>query len=519
MSITITLKQDVMRKTILLSLFLALAFTWKGNSQAVNEPANWPNTNWTLNVIAHTGSGSQDIEADPTTSDHFAYDDNETGSGSHDVIAAESPVIDISAAQSAGENYIVISGDYVFNQYGSNEYLAIEYWDADASAWTLLYQFPNNDTPSAPTNNFCNGTPEHYTASLDISSFTASQLSGFKYRIIYNDNTTGGDGWNWGFCFSSPTLSSTATLYEDPTFTLSEIPDCSNNQFSVDVNVTDLGGASSVTVSDDQGSATQQLSAPGTVTFGPYPDGTDVTFTVTNDDNSNISSTDHIQYYCPPANDDCTGAIDLTVGQTCSNTVGTNLGATDSGAASPSCAYYQGGDSWYKITAQSNIDTLYVETSQVSGSDVHDTGLAIYTGDCSNLNQEACNDDIGGGNFFSRVQLTNVTAGTVYYVRVWEYGNNSFGEFNVCAYAPNLATQTLTTADFSFYPNPTSGIIRWNASQNVNRMQVTNLAGQVLMNVDNPAGNSLDISRLPQGVYLLNVQIGDKQGTYRLIKE
>ncbi len=660
MFLTITLKRDVMRKTILLSLFLALAFTWKGNSQAVNEPANWPNTNWTLNVIAHTGSNPQDIEADPTASDHFAYDDDDTGSG-HDEIAAESPVIDISAAQSAGENYILITGDYVYNNVDNDEYLAIEYWDADASAWTLLYQFPNDDTPSAPTNNFCNGTPEHYTASLDISSFTATQLSGFKYRFIYNDDTTGGNGYNWGFCFSSPILSSTASLYEDPTFTLSEVPDCSNNQFSVDVNVTDLGGASSVTISDDQGSMSQQITAVGTVTFGPYASGTDVTITVTNDDNSNYSSSDHIQYYCPPSNDDCSGAIDLPVGQTCSNTVATNEGATDSGVTSPGCANYNGGDVWFSFTTPATLTSdqmVIIRTSSESGSNVSDAGMALYEGDCSNLSIIECDDDDGPG-LFPEIRRTDLTPGNTYYVRVWEYGNDRFGQFNICVfvvdipendacsnaievaslpynntqdatYATNndgfitacddgnnnngmndgvwykftvgtangditiqvdpdnwnaevavytgscgsftcvanadagysgtaetvtftptdnttyyvnvgyyshsydgaegpytidisgnstLNAGELTQSDFSFYPNPTTGVIRWNASQSVNRVQVTNLTGQVLMNLDNPAGNSMDISRLPQGVYLLRVQIGDKQGTYRLIKE
>ncbi len=650
-----------MRKTILLSLFLAFAFSWKGNSQAVNEPANWPNTNWTLNVIAHTGSNPQDIEADPTTSDHFAYDDDDTGSSSHDVIAAESPVIDLSAAQSAGENYIVISGNYVYNHIDNDEYLAIEYWDADANNWELLYQFPNQDTQGAPTDTYCNGTPEHYNTSLDISSFTASQLSGFKYRIIYNDDTTGGNGWNWGFCFSSPTLASTATLYENPTFTLTEVPDCNNSQFSVDVNVTDLGGASSVTISDDQGSATQQLTAPGTVTFGPYAEGTDVTFTVSNDDDSNYSSSDHIQYYCPPANDNCDNATTITVGTSCTNTLADNLGATDSGVSAPGCGNYQGGDVWFSFTTPSTLTSdqmIVITTSGASGSNLSDTGMALYEGDCNNLNLLDCNDD-GGPGLFSQIKRTDLTPGTTYYVRVWEYGNDRHGEFNICAVVGDIpandacsgaievaslpysytqdatydtnndgmitacddgnynngmndgvwykftvgtangditievdptdwnaevavytgscgsftcvadadnaysgGTETLTftpsdnttyyvnvgyyshytdgdegpytinisgnstlkatkltKSDFSFYPNPTTGIIRWNASQSVDRVQITNLTGQVLMNMENPSTNSLDISRLPKGVYLLNVHMGDKQGTYRLIRE
>ena len=634
---------------------MTLAFVWQGISQAVNVPVNWPNTNWSMNVITHTGSNPQDMEADPTTDTNFAYDDDDTGSGSHDVIAAESPVIDLTPASSAGENFIKISGEYVYNNVDNDEYLAIEYWDADASNWVLLYQFPNQDTQGAPSNNYCSGTPQSYEASLDISGFSSTQLSGFKYRFIYNDDTTGGNGWNWGFCFSSPTLTSAGL--SNPTFTLTVSPDCGNNQFSVDVNVTDLGGSSSVTVSDDQGSATQQLTAPGTVTFGPYASGTDVTFTVTSDDDNTYTSSDNIQYFCPPANDDCDNAINITVNndETCTNvthgtnvgatassqaddvtgspeddvwfsfvatntshiisllnvtpvlgtstdmgmglydgsggcaaltlvadsdpntfqvdnlTVGntyylrvygwssgsysaktefdvcvkippsppsnddcanaitltvnntctpitaTNEGATDSGVSAPGCSYYTGGDVWFSVVVPSD-GAVTIETSSVSGSSVSDTGMAVYEGSCGSLTEIACDDDSGAG-FFSKVDLTGRTAGETLYVRVFEYGNNSFGEFGVCAYNPNQAVSTFNTNDFSFYPNPSTDMISWNANGNVEKVQITNLTGQVVMEVENPINNSLNIAGLNQGVYLLHVFMDGKEGTYKLIKE
>jgi len=64
------------------------------------------------------------------------------------------------------------------------------------------------------------------------------------------------------------------------TFTVAE--DCINGpQFNIDVDLTSLGDATDVDISDNQGN-TQTVSTLGTYTFGPYPNTTPVEFTITN---------------------------------------------------------------------------------------------------------------------------------------------------------------------------------------------------------------------------------------------
>ncbi|MEY8847215.1 choice-of-anchor J domain-containing protein, partial [Psychroserpens sp. XS_ASV72] len=58
-------------------------------------------------------------------------------------------------------------------------------------------------------------------------------------------------------------------------------------EFFVDVDLTDLGSATSITVSDDQGSAPQTVTAVGVLQFGPYANNTPVVITVANDDDAN----------------------------------------------------------------------------------------------------------------------------------------------------------------------------------------------------------------------------------------
>lgn len=75
-----------------------------------------------------------------------------------------------------------------------------------------------------------------------------------------------------------------------------------SDEFSVDVNISDLGSALSLTISDNQGSANQNTSTTGIFRFGPYAYGTDVNFTIQNDQNQTctVTSPTITQISCPP---------------------------------------------------------------------------------------------------------------------------------------------------------------------------------------------------------------------------
>ena len=86
----------------------------------------------------------------------------------------------------------------------------------------------------------------------------------------------------------------------NPAATYSVVSDCANApQFFVDVDLTDLGSATDIDISDNQGD-TQTVSAVGVYTFGPYPNGTIVDFTIENNQDSNclISTSGLTQEFC-----------------------------------------------------------------------------------------------------------------------------------------------------------------------------------------------------------------------------
>jgi hypothetical protein len=94
----------------------------------------------------------------------------------------------------------------------------------------------------------------------------------------------------------------------NPSVDYALVSDCLNApQFLVEANVTDLGSATSLTITDNQGSTAQTISAAGLVTFGPYPNGTDVQVTAQNDQDINcaISSAVLSQSFCEDNIVDC----------------------------------------------------------------------------------------------------------------------------------------------------------------------------------------------------------------------
>ncbi|WP_298514721.1 T9SS type A sorting domain-containing protein [uncultured Kordia sp.] len=190
-----------MRKiTLKIFMVMCLFGTFIGTSQTLNQAANWPNAGWSLSGT-YTAGG---LLSDPTgAGTSLTWDDDAAGNGSADDIIATSPVIDLTAASGAGETWITINSAFTYRALGG-DVLIIETYDADAMTWSTLYTFAGNST----VNDFqtCANTEAYTTPVLDISGFTGTQLSGFQYRISYNDQ----GGWQWGWCVTSPTITSAA---------------------------------------------------------------------------------------------------------------------------------------------------------------------------------------------------------------------------------------------------------------------------------------------------------------------
>ncbi|WP_323787818.1 T9SS-dependent choice-of-anchor J family protein [Psychroserpens sp.] len=218
----------------------------------------------------------------------------------------------------------------------------------------------------------------------------------------------------------------TATLVED----------CPSFEFSIDVEVTDLGDSTTVTVTNDGGEPDVDVtSVPTTVTLGPFPAGTAVNVSLLHDSDSacdvNLGSTVDA---CPPpvpANDDFANAIaiDCTTTGLTGSTASATLDEDD--APDGFGADMDAQNVWFSY--DSATEGAADVTVSLCGS-TYDTSLLIYTGTTGNLTLVAGNDDNDAacGAFSVQSELTFTANGTdTYYIAVEGFNFNSVGDFTM----------------------------------------------------------------------------------------
>jgi len=174
-----------------------------------------------------------------------------------------------------------------------------------------------------------------------------------------------------------------------PVATAAVVEDCANSQFSVTVDVTDLGDATSLTISNDAGVASTSATAIGMVTVGPFAAGTPVNVTVEHDQdaacNLDLGSQSDA---CPPPNDDFANAIAVVCdGNYLSDTSVATLDEDD--APDGFGADNDGPNVWYSYTGSGTEEEITVDLC-ASG---YDTAFLVYTGTSGNLSVVAGNDD------------------------------------------------------------------------------------------------------------------------------
>ena len=83
-----------------------------------------------------------------------------------------------------------------------------------------------------------------------------------------------------------------------------------------------------------------------------------------------------------------------------------------------------------------------------------------------------------------------------------------------------LSIDKLEKYDFSFGPNPTGDFINLSATESIGNVEIYNLLGQKSLSSDiSDTKGTIDISNLSRGIYIMNVAIDEKIGTYKIIKE
>lgn len=265
-----------------------------------------------------------------------------------------------------------------------------------------------------------NGCPDVATECVDyVGSFSGTTrslsdvvlLAGNTYFIVLSNS-----GSTRTYTYD---LIITANSCVNPTIgTMTPIADCDNGQFSVDVEVAYLGSATSLTLSDDDGTTSDitNITSTGVVTMGPYASGTTVNFTLTNEQDGSCSNTNSTYFYCPPSNDECSAPISLTVNTDDICTIftsATNAGATESVTDPDTCASASNNnnDVWFSFVATSEVTILeYLNITDAINSGGSIQATELLEGSCGSLSSIACYTT-------NYVTFGGLTIGNTYYIR------------------------------------------------------------------------------------------------------
>ncbi len=310
----------------------------------------------------------------------------------------------------------------------------------------------------------------------------------------------------------------------NPTATYAVVDDCANgDQFLIDVNVTSLGDATSLTISNNINGLTTPVPATGVYQIGPFPFVTPVVVTLSNDQDVNcvINSPAFQLLACPPDNDNPCDATVAVVNDSficAESTPGSLIEATASGVPSGTCTGNPNDDIWFQFVAESEFQLIAL--ANMSGSDTFNIDHAIYGGTCDNLVPLACES----ANLSSITP--QLTIGNTYFIRVFSGGANPVTTtFDLCItpyeaptniactqannycsaggdilYTPNVVNMpnNSSVACLGTIPNPTYSVLEIGTSGEVLIEIVQNTAFDAN---DNPIGDELDVDYVLWGPF------------------
>ena len=154
----------------------------------------------------------------------------------------------------------------------------------------------------------------------------------------------------------------------------------------------------------------------------------------------------------PPGNDECAGAVNLSVGSACSNLNTDMAGATASAVPlGGTCAVPNAYDVWYKFTALGANETI---TLSGFGANFLTPQIELLSGNCGALTSVSCGA--------SPLVAAGLTPGNTYYVRIYSTTApppNGNARFNICVQSSDLPVVRFGNSYVNITKKTTGGVV------------------------------------------------------------
>ena len=284
---------------------------------------------------------------------------------------------------------------------GNTYYVRIANLGSNPSGSGSVADFNICVTHTAPANDLCSGAISITQSSSCVN--TAGTLVGATYTTISSigcGNATRNDVW---YSFTATSTNATINLSSAPT----------NPRLQL--------------FSGTCGSLTSIACGANTLTTSGLTIGNTYYVRVYTDPNVLNGTFNICVTTTSVANDECSGAISLVSGISCSNTAGTLNSSSVSVGLPAGCesvgAHY---DVWYSFIAVSATETI---TISGLGASINNSEIQLYGGTCGALTSLACHAN--------SITQGSLTVGATYYIRVSNVGSDPSGsgtvdDFNIC---------------------------------------------------------------------------------------
>ena len=156
-------------------------------------------------------------------------------------------------------------------------------------------------------------------------------------------------------------------------------------------------------------------------------------------------------------------------------------------------------DAWFRVRMNIDISSgisLATWQFEVDGTDVVPAGTAFTDG------VGTVPTSLGGIDFFS------ISAGNLYYVDDVTYIEGVLG-----------LDDNLAAKGFSAYPNPVNDVLNLRANEEISSVAIYNVLGQQVYAANiNAMTSTIDMSRFDHGAYFVKVNVGNTEGTVKVLK-
>lgn len=274
----------------------------------------------------------------------------------------------------------------------------------------------------------------------------------YVVRLFLEGNTSTG---SFDFCISEASC-------VPPTITYAvNFDECAGAGPRVEVNVVDMGDATTITVQNTGGASDLTFTRAGMqstqlteafATEGTYQ------FTAVHDADEACNDVQIVDVYCLADNQTCDAARPLTINPPNDRTVATEAknwyATTGEYRPEPVCNVYLGGDLFYTFTAVSTEMILDVTQNPFGPM-------------CAVVNAMGCDDEgaqvaSGALRGIGTITLTDLSPGRDYIMRVYDARNDDFG--TAVFYAQAEATLPVELAQFTGTAQPKANELIWESS-------------------------------------------------------